>query len=147
MTILHDAAVREEIKRRVQALRADSARKWGAMTVDQMLWHAAAALEACMGRLDLSREKPPPMPKALLRFAVLNLPWPKGAPTMEAARATKRYDLEAERARLLRLIDEFTARPIEGPWPLHAVLGRMSGEQYSRLQARHLDHHLSQFGA
>jgi hypothetical protein len=86
------------------------------------------------------------MPKPMLRFAVLNLPWPQGVPTLEALKATKRYDFAAEQARLLRLIDEFTAKPTRDRWPEHPVLGNMSGSQYSRLQAKHILHHLEQFG-
>jgi hypothetical protein len=33
----------------------------------------------------------------------------------------------------------------EGGWG-RAVFGRLSGREWSRLQARHLDHHLKQFG-
>ena len=147
MARLHDPTVRDSIKQRLQSLKPDAARRWGAMTVDQMLWHAAAALQLCMGQLDTSGEKTSPLPKPLLRFMVLRLPWPKGAPTTQVVKATQKYDLETERARCLRLIDEFTARPLDGPWPVHPVLGEMTGDQYSRLQAKHLDHHLTQFGA
>jgi hypothetical protein len=61
--------------------------------------------------------------------------------------AGDRYDLEVERARCLALIDEFAARPLAGEWPYHFTFGRISGAETSRLQAKHLDHHLRQFGA
>jgi Protein of unknown function (DUF1569) len=148
MSKLHDAEVRESIKARVKALRPNSIRKWGAMTVDQMLWHVASGLELSMGLLEPKGENPsPPLPKPLIRFIVLNLPWPKSVPTMQAVIASKQYDLEAERSRCLKLIDEFAARPLDGPWPLHPVMGTLTGEQYSRLMAKHLNHHLTQFSA
>ena len=50
-----------------------------------------------------------------------------------------------EHRRCLALIDEFTSRPIDGPWPVSDTLGRMSGRDWSRLEAKHLDHHLRQF--
>jgi hypothetical protein len=46
MPLLHDA------------LRPDSPRRWGRMSVGQML-----------------------CPRPLMKFIVINLPWPKGAPT------------------------------------------------------------------
>jgi hypothetical protein len=152
MASLHNSEDREALKARLRALRLDSARKWGVMSVDQMFWHLSAGLDMCMGKLDLSQEKSPlpiPMPSWVARFMVLEMPWPKGAPTLKLVlpEKQKQYDLEAERARCLATIDEFAARPLNGTWPHHPVLGDMTGEQYSRLQAKHLNHHLAQFSA
>ena len=148
MPKLHDPSYRGAIKARLQSIKADAPRGWGTMTVDQMLWHLAAGLDQCLGRLDAGGEKVPlSIPKPLWRLIVLNLPWPQGAPAPRALIAAGRYDLEAERARCLKLIDEFTARPLDGAWPVHPTMGRMSGEQFSRLQAKHINHHLTQFGA
>src|SRR5262245_61642357 len=112
MTQLHDPACRDAIKARLLSVKSDAKPKWGSMTVDQMMWHIGQGLEISMGRVNTSGEKGPPLPKPLLRFFVLDMPWPKGAPTMKAAKAEKRYDLEAERARCLKLIDDFTAMPL-----------------------------------
>ena len=146
MPQLHDRAYRDAIKARVLAVKSDAKPKWGSMSVDQMMWHLGQGLEISMGRVSTSGEKSPPLPKALLRFFVLDMPWPKGAPTMKATKAEKGYDLEAERARCLKLIDEFAARPLNGSWPIHPILGAMTGEQNSRLHAKHINHHLNQFG-
>lgn len=148
MTELHDPKVREAIKSRVRGLRPDARGKWGTMTVDQMLWHLGSALELCLGRSDAGKETAPfPIPQPMLRFAVLNLPWPDGAPTLKALQATKSYDFHAEQARCLKLIDEFTAKPMRDRWPEHPMLGSLTGSQYSRLQAKHFLHHLAQFGS
>lgn len=56
-------------------------------------------------------------------------------------------DFEAERARCLRLIDELAGKQLESDWPPSPVLGRMSGRDVTRLHAKHLNHHLTQFGA
>jgi hypothetical protein len=147
MPQLHDPVCRDAIKARVLAVSSDAKPRWGSMSVDQMMWHISQGLEISLGRVTSVGDKAPPLPKALLRFFVLDMPWPKGAPTMKAAKAEKQYDLEAERARCLKLIDEFTARPLNGSWPVHPILGMMSGEQNSRLHAKHINHHLTQFGA
>lgn len=60
--------------------------------------------------------------------------------------AKQSYDFHAEQARCLRLIDKVASTDIEGEWPLHPMLGRMKGTQISRLHAKHLNHHLTQFG-
>ncbi|MBI3895512.1 MAG: DinB family protein [Acidobacteria bacterium] len=147
MPTLHDPGYREAIKSRIKAVTPNALPKWGSMTVDQMMWHLCAGIEVCLGRLDLRGEKPSfPIPKPLLRFVVLNLPWPKGSPTLRVTKAAGQHDLEAERARCLKLIDEFASRQLDDAWHLHPALGAMSGEQYSRLQAKHFNHHLAQFG-
>jgi hypothetical protein len=52
----------------------------------------------------------------------------------------------SERDRCLKLIDAFAAKRIdESGWPIASTLGSMSGHDWSRLEAKHLDHHLKQF--
>ena len=45
MPMLHDSSFRESVQSRLKALRPDAERRWGKMTVDQMLWHVNSALE------------------------------------------------------------------------------------------------------
>jgi hypothetical protein len=61
--------------------------------------------------------------------------------------ATTSHDFQAERSRLLALLEEFGTRDLAACAFEHAGLGPMSGKDSSRLQAKHLDHHLRQFGA
>jgi hypothetical protein len=52
---------------------------------------------------------------------------------------------EAEKAKCLELIDRFSQRDMAGAdWP-RAAFGQISGREWSRLQAKHLNHHLKQF--
>ena len=149
MNCLHDPACRASLVARIQTLRPDAERRWGKMRVDQMLWHVNEAMEQALGRVVVSRApNAPPVPSPVLRFAVLNLPWPKGrAPTGPELVARETYDFQAERARTLKLVDEMAARDVNGAWPTSAAFGKMSGMGWSRLEAKHLDHHLKQFGA
>ena len=146
MPLLHDAATRDTIKSRVAALRPDSARRWGRMTVDQMLWHVNCGIENALGRYHV-KEIRLPLPRLLVKFLVLNFPWRRGkTPTAREFLAKAHYDFAAEQARLLRLIDEVTARPLDAAWPDSSFMGPMTGKDWSRMGAKHLDHHLSQFG-
>lgn len=115
------------------------------MTVDQMLWHVGDSLAMSIGEITIPAMKPP-IPRALLRFIVLNFPWGKNAPTHPSLVAKQSHDFEAERARCLRLIDKVSAVDVNGEWPAHPAFGRLTGRQVSRLHAKHLDHHLKQFG-
>lgn len=148
MPLLHDDDARAAIRARVAALRPDMTPRWGRMSVDQMLWHVNYGLDGALGRATAKPVKLPlPLPRAIVRALVLFAPWPKGAPTMPELIARERYDFDAERARCLALVDEVGRAPIDAPWPVHPAFGPMSGRAWSRLQAKHLDHHLTQFGA
>ena len=144
--MLHDPAVRSNIESRLAALRPDSPRRWGSMTPDQMLWHLNQFLEFSLGE----GSHPPQkfrIPAPVMRFFLIYMPWPKGAPTHPSARALATHDFEAERARCRQLIDRFVSKPIDGPWPEDAAWGKVTGAWASKLQAKHFDHHLKQFGA
>lgn len=143
---LHEPAVRDALKQRVARLRPDATRRWGQMTVDQMLWHVNSGLESSLGRFAV-KEQRLPLPNAVVKFLVFNLPWRRGkTPTAPEFVARDRYDFERERERLLGLIDEVTAKPVDSPWPASSFMGPMSGRDWMRMHARHLDHHLAQFG-
>ena len=145
MALLHDESYRSQIIERIRRLRRDTPRRWGKMSADQMLWHVNGGLSMALGQIDVPPRRLP-MPRPLVRFFVLNLPWPKGVPTMPMFVASGSYDFESERARCLRLIDQLAAKRLDEKWPTHPLLGALSGSDASRLQARHLDHHLKQFG-
>ena len=148
MPTLHDPAYNAEVLRRIKALRPDSQRQWGKMSVAQMLWHVNEAMEGALGRIPVEAMKMPiPVPRALLKFMVLNVPWGKGAPTLKRwIPQHDNYHFAAEHARCLRLVDTLTSKPLDDAWPDSPMLGRMSGKEVSRIQAKHLNHHLTQFG-
>jgi len=146
MLLLHDPSVRDALKQRASSLRPDSERRFGRMSVDQMLWHVNCGLENALGRYEVKDQKLP-LPYSVVKFLVLNLPWRKGkTPTAREFLAKGSYDFTSEQARLLRLIDEVSAKSVDEPWGRSSFMGPMTGRDWSRLQARHLDHHLSQFG-
>lgn len=146
MPMLHDDAFREAAKARLNALRPDASRMWGKMTADQMLWHVNCLLENALGRYPIKPIKLP-IPNFLARFFVINMPWRKGnTPTAPELIARQNYDFDAERAKTLQLLDEFAAKSIDAPWGDSALLGPLKGRDWSRLQGKHVDYHLQQFG-
>lgn len=145
-TYLHDPAVRDSFRTRIQALGPQTERQWGKMSVDQMLWHINQAFRNAVGDFDMAPFKSP-IPRPLLKFFVFRVPWPKGAPTAPEMTAGSRYSFEAERDRCLALIERMTRRDMDEPgWGRSPVFGHMTGREWSRLNAKHLDHHLRQFG-
>ncbi len=126
------------------ALRPDAPRKWGSMTPDQMLWHLNQFLLFALGEGTYERAKVP-IPMPIMRFFLLNMPWPKSAPTHPSARANESHDFDAERERFLALVDRFVSRPLDAPWPEDAAWGNVTGRFSSKLQAKHIDYHFRQF--
>jgi hypothetical protein len=145
MRVLHDPVVRSDIEQRLKKLQPTATPQWGRMSVNQMLWHVNEGMLVGMGDRPLTK-KFVPVPRAFIKHAVLNWPWMKGAPTNPTLVARGPYDFNEERARCLALLQSFVLRPMTATWPEHPAFGRMTGEEQSRLQAKHLDHHLRQFG-
>jgi hypothetical protein len=143
---LHDPTTRDAFRSRLEALQPNAPRQWGKMTVDQMLRHLNIALGATLGEGSFTPMKMP-MPGPIFRFFALNIPWPKGAPTHPEFCVGDRYDFAAEKARCLTLLEEFAKKPVDSSWPDSPIFGRVSGRFNTRLQAKHVDHHLRQFGA
>jgi Protein of unknown function (DUF1569) len=143
---LHDTQYKAEIVRRLKTLRPDSERKWGKMSVAQMLWHVNESMACAVGEIARAPAKAV-LPKSMMKFLVLNMPWMKGAPTVPQWVAKDEHDFATERDRCIRLIEAMAARRIDGHWSDDPLLGRMTGGEVSRLHAKHLNHHLTQFGA
>jgi hypothetical protein len=143
---LHDPKVRSSIEARVGRLAPGARGRWGRMTVDQMLWHINQSMAHAVGEGDAANQRAP-LPKALVKFLVLNLTWPRNAPTNRSFVAAGTHDFETERARCLRLIATIASRPAREILVDHPMFGPMRGDDVGRLQAKHLDHHLRQFGA
>ena len=145
MPMLHDSTFRSDVVKRLRALRPDSPRQFGKMSVDQMLWHVNCALENAIGKRPIAPAKLP-IPRPVLKFMVMNLPWRKGNPTAPEFVATANHDFESERAKCIQLVEALAATPMDAAWSDHPAFGKMSGRDVSRLHAKHLNHHLAQFG-
>ena len=146
MPTLHDPRARAEIAERVRALRPDSPRRWGKMTVDQMVWHVNQGLLQALGQLQCA-PKAMPLPAFLMKPLVFTLPWPRGAPTFPEFEAVSQHDFAQEKERCLKLVGDFGQRELQGSWPTHMSFGPLRGDEWSRLMYKHMDHHLRQFSA
>jgi hypothetical protein len=146
-------ADRAGILDRLATLRPDSPRRWGTMTVHQMVVHCADACRMAHGTVT-PRELARPWSRALTKVIALYapLPWPRGIQTVReldqvAAGSVCSNEFAADVAELAALLAGITARPPGTPWPRHPVFGRMSQRAWLRWAWLHMDHHLRQFGA
>jgi hypothetical protein len=144
---LLDAAARDVIVARIRALGPDATPRFGTLTAGRMVCHLLDGLKIAFGEL---QPEPvfSPLRNALGRWLVIwsPIPWPKGkvkAPPGFFSTAPAAF--EADRDTLVEYVKRFE-RPGEVSWGTSPLLGTLDAREWAALNARHLEHHLSQFG-
>ncbi len=118
------------------------------MSPAQALCHCARALAHGSGDTPMKQKLIGKILAPLVRKSALGeKPFSKSSPTDPTFVVADERDLDAERAKLLALIDRFVARgaPAAGS-ETHAFFGKLTGEEWGTLMYKHIDHHLRQFG-
>ena len=143
---LYNDADYEEILGRIDRLSPESKAEWGEMTVGQMLAHCAEVAEVAGGK---ELRNTPFYIKAiggLIKKTILSdKPYPKSTKTHPQYIKTDPHEFAAEKTRLLACLEHLRA---QGPITVkHPLVGEMTGEERGWAQYKHLDHHLTQFGA
>ena len=149
MKSLFDAALADELRTRLEALRADSRRQWGKMDVAQMLTHLSLSLEMALGDLKPPRQLIGILIGRFVKPSIVNdKPMPRNSPTIKSAVVTESRSFPDEQARLRGLLHRFSvgghAAMTSHP---HQFFGRLTPEEWGVLQYKHINHHLEQFGA
>ncbi len=152
MSALPDLFDVEDLARtitRVQALTPESTPQWGRMTVAQMLAHCCVPYEMLYTTTHAR-------PNALMRWVLRRFvkqgvigpkPYPRSAPTAPAFRIADAREFGAERERLIAYLRRVAAEgraAFEGRESLS--FGPLTASEWNVLFAKHLDHHLRQFG-
>lgn len=148
MKSLYNADDNQEIIRRIENLRADSAAQWGKMNVAQMLAHCQTPLQVAYGDIKLKRRLIGILFGSIAKKRLAtDKPWDKNMPTDPAFVRLGEHDFETEKNKLIPLVRRFAE---QGPSGIttdpHPFFGRLSSEEWDRLQMNHLNHHLTQFG-
>jgi len=149
MRNMYDPVDIEDIKARLARMQPDQPPLWGSMTAPQAVAHCARSLEWPVGD-----RVPPRMFWAgfigrAIKSKVLgnDAPFRRNSPTSPDLIIKDDRDLNAERTRLLGLIDRFAAQgPDRCTRHPHSFFGPLTAEQWAILTYKHLDHHLRQFG-
>lgn len=150
METLYDAAVRDSILARIEALRPDSPRGWGKMDVAQTMAHCSLGVEAATGDAVLESNFLAKLIGPLFKKWMLGpKPFSKDSPTHpQLVLNTAQCDFDRERARLLAIVRRFhDLGPVHAAKYRHAFVQKLTGDEWGVLQFKHLDHHLRQFGA
>lgn len=149
MGTLHDSGVRAGMLARMRGIPADRRPLWGTMTAPKMVVHCTEALRMATGELPI-RVLPVGRVLGATGIGTLlarHMPFPKGAPTHPKLIARAPAEFGDELEAFARALEGFAAKPLRDVWPPHPLFGGLSGASWGILAARHLDHHLRQFGA
>jgi hypothetical protein len=151
LKLLDNAQCKQEILVRIGNVCSDSPRRWGKMTVSQMVCHLNDSFLGIMGRKPISIA-PNFRARMLVKWVALYAPvhWPKGVPTRpefdSEIGGTPPGEFEADKRELLRLVDEFSRQPRSFEFRAHPIFLELSEREWMRWGYLHLDHHLRQFG-
>lgn len=147
MKTIFDPAVRNELVERANRLMLQSERKWGIMRPEQSLHHINAAFQLYLGEVRSPYQGNVALSAIAKLVTFSPIPIPRGkAKTAPLLIAGNTYDLNAEKAAFVQLIDRVVARSANSEWPIHPFFGKLSRDQYGKLGYKHTDHHLKQFG-
>jgi hypothetical protein len=149
MISLQDTASLLQYINRINSLKPDSQRQWGKMNVGQMMAHCSNALETNLGDKQAKRGFMALLFGKLAKKSVLNgRPFKKGLPTDPSFVVTDERDFKHEQQRLIKLLTRFSqTKPEVLAQVPHPFFGPLTGEEWNMLNAKHLDHHLQQFGS
>ena len=149
MDSLFDPGARDRFLARIASLRADSPRAWGRMDAAQALAHCRIGLDAATGDAVLPRSLLAKVFGRLFRGMMLSpKPFSRNSPTHPKLVISDPHDFAREQERLAASVRTFCdAGPEAAARYELALVGRLTGDEWGRLQHKHLDHHLRQFGA
>lgn len=144
-----DKTIAQKTIQRIENLTPTSQPQWGKMNVAQMLAHCCVAYE--MIYTDKHPE-PNAFVKLLLKLfvkkaVVSEKPYPKNGRTAPQFMITSERDFSKEKTRLINYIlktSELGEAHFEGK--LSHSFGKLTAKEWNNSFAKHLDHHLTQFG-
>jgi hypothetical protein len=144
-SIFNDNAYNELIAR-LDVLNENSTKKWGKMTIGQMVWHCQLPL-----KIALENKKPKKRGSILAQIffkkAMYNdKPWRKNLPTAPKLKAKEPKHFKEEIVELRRLVHQVHLLKDRKIWHPHPLFGTFTHEQWGQMQYKHLDHHFTQFG-
>ena len=148
-SIFTDAGI-ASIVQRIDRLSPTVPAQWGKMNVAQMLAHCQPVLK--VGLNDHNLPKYNFMLRAIGRMVKKSLlknelPYKRNQPTDKSFKIADARDFDTEKSKLKAALNDFSsagrASQLIGD---HPFFGTLSHSDWDKMQWKHLDHHLRQFG-
>lgn len=150
MQNVFDAKDAQEYINRINNLTPETQRKWGKMSVDLVLAHLNVAYD-----LTFTPEKFP-KPSFIAKFLLSRfvkpkitneIPYKQSLPTSPAFIIADERNYEEEKAKLIgniQRVQQLGREAFEGKENIN--FGKMTAQCWNNMFAKHLNHHLDQFG-
>jgi hypothetical protein len=145
---LYSRGACDECVRRIEALRVDDRALWGKFNAILMVSHCQAPLRVALGELKLPRSWIGRLFGSIAKKSLTKPgPFKRGLPTDPRFLCGPSQSFTVERAELIELVRRFVEAGSTGaPRDPHPFFGPLTPAEWSKLMAKHLDHHLRQFG-
>jgi len=145
MKSIFEERVYKEVLQRIDALHENSNRQWGKMTVGQMAWHCQFPFK--IGIKNKDKGKGNLFGRLFIKKSMYNdKPFRKSLPTASSLKTKETKQIAQEKEILRNLVSEFHELKTRKSWNPHPIFGKLTHEQWGKMQFKHLDHHLRQFG-
>lgn len=150
MENIFDAKDAQNYIDRINKLTPETPQQWGTMSVDQMLAHCNVAYESIY---EPGKHKKPGflagwiLKKFVKPKTVNEIPYKQNLPTGPMFKIKGDKNFDDEKKRLIGFIQKTQTlgrEAFEGK-ESHSF-GKMTAQEYNNMLAKHLNHHLSQFG-
>ncbi|GGI58299.1 DUF1569 domain-containing protein [Winogradskyella haliclonae] len=146
MKSFFENGVYNEISTRINNLNEDTKAQWGKMNPGQMLYHCQMPLNIILEKEDYG-VKPNWLVNLLFKKSMYSDKlWRKNMPTAPGFKITDDKNFETEKTEIMTLINELNAQREREDWQPHPAFGKLTKDQWGKMQYKHLDHHLRQFG-
>ena len=149
MKSLFDTNTLSEVKNRIDNISVHTNPEWGKMNAGQMLKHCQTPFHIVNGTVQM-KTKVGFMKKMIFKMMkplIYNdKPWKHNVPTAKEFIIDYPVNFDDEKGTLLELIDGFHHRKDQSKFEPHPVFGNFKKHQWGKMQYKHLEHHLTQFG-
>ena len=151
MKNIHNKADYDEVISRISTLNKDSVRRWGIMTVEQMLAHCSDQIRLANGEKQ-PHEKPTFINRNIAKYLGLWLPRIPFRNMKDPVDMNQKYygtpstDIETEKENLISLLNAVRNFPDPKKLNPHPMFGDLNRSQWGRFMYVHIHHHLRQFG-
>lgn len=150
MQNIFDASTAQNFIDRIMKLSPQSQRKWGKMSVSQMLAHCNVTYSLIF---EPEKHKKPGfiasffLKKFVKNKVVNDQPYRENLPTSPAFLVSDDKDFQAEQKKLIgniQKVQQLGAEAFDGKNSIS--FGKLTANEWNNMMAKHLDHHLKQFG-
>ena len=149
MKSLFESETHEQVLNRIENLTESTQPNWGKMEIGQMLKHCQIPFEIALGKIEMEAN-PGFLMKLMSKLFKPSMYndklWRRNMQTPKQFLVTDPMVFAIEKDNLVALIDEFVPLKDNTNWPEHPYFGDFTTEQRGKMQYKHLDHHLRQFG-